>query len=119
VIVKKQRRLNRASVDTHGSLSPRPSLKKSILVGFPLPPYDGLVSSVGIGSAGGGWWRVISKHQIPTGTQIRLNAMRLNNIIFRLKRSTFNIRSTPVGTTLNPDGTDESSDYKHNSTSLE
>ena len=37
-----------------GSLSPRPSSKKDILVGFPSPPYDGLVSSVGIGSAGGG-----------------------------------------------------------------
>ena len=58
-----------------GSLSPRPSLKKEFLVGFPSPPYDGLVSSVGIGSAGGG---VISKNRSGTGTQIR-NVIRSRN----------------------------------------
>jgi len=50
-----------------GSLSPQPPLEKGIMISFPSPPSNGLVSSVGIGSAGGGCWLdgggVISKNQ--------------------------------------------------------
>jgi hypothetical protein len=54
VTVKKQRIEHQWKLT--GSLCPRPSLENDVLVGLPSPPYDGLVSSVGIASAGGGWW---------------------------------------------------------------